>query len=49
MSATVALVRPFSGQCCFQVIYFVSDIFFSLPIPGESNGPRGNRLVNARG
>jgi hypothetical protein len=30
-SAIVALLRPFSGECCFQVIYFVSNIFSSRP------------------
>jgi hypothetical protein len=30
-SATVALLRPFSGECCFQVIYFVSNISSSPP------------------
>jgi hypothetical protein len=48
-SATVALLRPFSGECCFQVIYFVSNISSSPPCRSESDGPCGNRLVNARG
>jgi hypothetical protein len=38
MSATMALVRPFSGECCFQVIYFVSGIFSSAPDLRESDG-----------
>jgi hypothetical protein len=29
MSASVAALRRFSGKCCFQVIYFKSNISFS--------------------
>jgi hypothetical protein len=32
MSEIVAALRRFSGGCCFQVIYFKSNIFFSPPI-----------------
>jgi hypothetical protein len=27
--ATMSAVRPFPGECCFQVIYFVANIFSS--------------------
>src|SRR5262249_15974210 len=36
MPESVALVRLFAGECCFQVIYFVSNIFF---ISRSPNGP----------
>src|ERR1700737_5651797 len=31
MSATVARLRRFSGECCFQVIYFNCSFSFSPP------------------
>jgi hypothetical protein len=48
-SETAAIMRRFSGHCCFQVIYFVSDIFFAPSTGSGSEGPRGNHLVNAHG
>jgi hypothetical protein len=39
MSATVAPLRRFSGRCCFQVIYFDANIFFS-PAPNDTDGER---------
>jgi hypothetical protein len=32
LSGTDAALRQFVGECCFQVIYFVSSIFFLTPI-----------------
>jgi len=32
--ATMSVVRPFPGECCFQVIYFVTNIF-SSPLAGR--------------
>jgi hypothetical protein len=28
-AGTVFVLRPFPGECCFQVIYFVANIFSS--------------------
>jgi hypothetical protein len=39
MSETVARVRPFSGKCCFQVIYFKPNISSSPP-PSDTEGIR---------
>jgi hypothetical protein len=39
MSETVARVRPFTGKCCFQVIYFKPNISFSPP-PSDTEGIR---------
>jgi hypothetical protein len=36
-SASVAVVRRFSGKCCFQVIYFNSNISFS---PTRQTNPK---------
>jgi hypothetical protein len=49
MSESVAEVRLFPGECCFQVIYFVSNIFFSPPSPNGASSPHGNHPVNACG
>jgi hypothetical protein len=48
MSATAPAVRRFAGWCCFQVIYFVCDIFSSPSAERATNVALGNHLVNAR-
>jgi hypothetical protein len=41
--------RIFPAECCFQVIYFISNISF-LPLAGSRlAAPRGNHPVNKRG
>jgi hypothetical protein len=47
--ATMSGVRLFPGECCFQVIYFVANIFSSRLRRTGLAAARGNHPVNARG